>query len=104
MKVQHLLKGSEASPLGSKRTLIHDSPYLKILLFSFAKGQGLPIHSHDIEGEVSIQVLKGEGRFLGSDKELPAKEGDLLICDIAEPHGVMAETEMVIIVTIAPPI
>jgi len=104
MKIENLFKDSEATPLGPKRSLIHDSPYFKIIRFSFSKDQGLPIHSHDIEGQVSIQVLKGEGRFLGSDKEIPAKEGDLLICHIAEPHGIMAETEMVILVTIAPPI
>ncbi len=35
---------------------------------------------------------------------MPARTGDLLISDISEPHGVMAVSDMRIIVTIAPPI
>ena len=41
--------------------LVHDSPYSKILNFNFKAGQELPIHSHDIEGKVSIAVLEGDG-------------------------------------------
>jgi quercetin dioxygenase-like cupin family protein len=51
------------------RYLVHDSPYLKILNFNFKAGQELPIHSHDVEGQLSIAVLEGEGEFLG--KEVP---------------------------------
>ncbi len=104
MKLEHVKDGLGATELGKVRRLIHDSPYFKILAFGFKNGQGLPLHSHDIEGEVSILVLKGSGRFLKEDGEIPAKEGDMLICDIAEPHGVIAEEDMEILVTIAPPI
>ncbi|MFH0844908.1 MAG: cupin, partial [Pseudomonadota bacterium] len=40
-----------------KRLLVHDSPYFKILNFNFKAGQELPVHSHEIEGQVSIAVL-----------------------------------------------
>ena len=60
------------------------------------------IHSHDTEGQVSIAVLEGE--FLGAGPTLPAKKGDVLISDIAEPHGIQAKTDMRVLVTIAPPI
>ncbi|SHL45097.1 Cupin domain-containing protein, partial [Desulfatibacillum alkenivorans DSM 16219] len=64
-----------------------------------------PIHAHDIEGQLSILVLEGEGAFLGEDEAVvPAKTGDVLICDIAEPHGIRADTDMRVLVTIAPPI
>ena len=90
---------------GMSRLLVHDSPYFKILNFNFAAGQELPVHSHDIEGQVSIVVLEGTGYFLGKDnQQIAAKPGDALICDIAEPHGVKAETNMRVLVTIAPPI
>jgi quercetin dioxygenase-like cupin family protein len=87
------------------RLLVHDSPHFKILNFNFRAGQELPIHSHDIEGEVSIAVLEGKGEFLG-DKgaTLPAGPGDILISAIAEPHGLRAKTDMRVLVTIAPPI
>lgn len=88
-----------------KTFLVHDSPYFKIINFNFKAGQELPIHSHDIEGQVSIAVLEGEGVFLAKDEAtLPARAGDVLICDIAEPHGVKAKTDMRVLVTIAPPI
>jgi len=87
------------------RLLVHDSPHFKILNFNFRAGQELPIHSHDIEGEVSIAVLEGKGEFLG-DKgaTFPANPGDVLISEIAEPHGLRAKTDMRVLVTIAPPI
>ena len=86
------------------RLLVHDSPYFKILNFNFRKGQELPIHSHDIEGQVSIFVLEGEGEFLSKDKRISAKRGDILISDISEPHGIRADKDMRVLVTIAPPI
>ncbi|MEW6264355.1 MAG: cupin domain-containing protein [Thermodesulfobacteriota bacterium] len=86
------------------KLLVHDSPYFKIINFNFSPGQELPIHAHDIEGQVSILILEGEGEFLGQDKVLPAKTGDILVCDINEPHGVRGRTHLRVLVTIAPPI
>jgi len=87
-----------------KRFLLHDSPYFRILNFNLSAGQVFPVHSHDVEGRLSIQVLAGSGEFLGrDDSAIPAQEGDLLICDISEPHGVRAHTDLRIMVTIAPP-
>jgi len=85
--------------------LVHDSPYFKILNFNFKAGQQLPVHSHEIEGQVSIVVLEGTGEFLGKDGAvLPAGPGNVLISDISEPHGISAKTDMRVLVTIAPPI
>jgi quercetin dioxygenase-like cupin family protein len=87
------------------KLLVHDSAYFKILNFNFMAGQELPIHSHDIEGQLSIAILEGTGEFLAKDgATLPAKPGDVLISDISEPHGVRAITPMRVLVTIAPPI
>jgi quercetin dioxygenase-like cupin family protein len=87
------------------KLLVHDSPYFKIINFNFKAGQELPVHSHDIEGQVSIAVLQGEGDFLAKDgATLSAKAGDVLISEIAEPHGIRAKSDMRVLVTIAPPI
>jgi len=105
MKKINLYQKNDFSDLSMKRLLVHDSPYFKILNFNFKAGQELPIHSHDVEGQLSIAVLEGEGEFLGEDgATMPAKPGDVLISDIAEPHGVRAKSNMRVIVTIAPPI
>jgi quercetin dioxygenase-like cupin family protein len=87
-----------------KRMLLHDSPWFRILNFNLSAGQVFPVHSHDTEGQLSIQVLEGTGEFLGKDEQaIPAQAGDLLLCDISEPHGVRAHTDLRILVTIAPP-
>jgi quercetin dioxygenase-like cupin family protein len=105
MKKTNLNEISGFSSEAFKRVLVHDSPYFKILNFNFQAGQELPIHSHDIEGQVSILILGGKGEFLAKDNAtLPAQPGDVLVCDISEPHGVRATTDLRILVTIAPPI
>jgi quercetin dioxygenase-like cupin family protein len=105
MKKINIYEENSFSEKGFKNLLVHDSPYFKILNFNFKPGQELPVHSHDIEGQVSIAVLEGEGEFLGKDdKALPAKAGDVLISEIAEPHGIRARSDMRVLVTIAPPI
>ena len=48
---------------------------------------------------MSILVLEGEGEFLGRDAALPAKAGDILISEIAEPHGIRAKTRLRVLVT-----
>ena len=90
---------------GLHRFIVHDSPYFRIINFNFKAGQELPIHAHNLEGQLSIHVIEGTGEFLGAGGAvIPAKAGDVLISDIAEPHGVRARTEMRVVVTIAPPI
>lgn len=105
MKRINLYEANDFSETAFKRLLVHDSPYFKILNFNFKPGQELPIHSHDIEGQLSLVVLAGEGEFLGKDgTSLPAKAGDVVISDISEPHGLKAKTDLRLLVTIAPPI
>ncbi len=106
MQTLHLDKTNEFTAGAMKRFfLVEDSPNFKIINFNLDAGVTFPVHSHDLDGELSIQVLEGEGYFLG-DKgaKLPARAGDILISQIREPHGVEAVTRMRILVTIAPPI
>ncbi len=106
MKILKLEDSSDFNPGVMKRTfLVENSPNFKLINFNLDAGVTFPVHSHDLDGEVAIQVIEGEGYFLGDgDAEIPAKQGDILISQIREPHGVRAETQMRILVTIAPPI
>lgn len=92
------------SPISMRSFVLHDSPYFKIINFNLGSGQLFPVHSHQIEGQLSIVVLEGEGEFLTDNAAIPAKVGDILVSDISDPHGVKAKTNMRILVTIAPPI
>ena len=106
MKVMKLSETNEFAPGIMKRFfLVEDSEFFKIINFNLEAGVTFPVHSHDLDGELSIQVLEGNGYFLGEgDAKIPAEKGDILISEIREPHGVKAETKMRILVTIAPPI
>jgi quercetin dioxygenase-like cupin family protein len=106
MKIIRLDNTNEFAPGVMKRFfLVEDSPNFKIINFNLDAGVTFPVHSHDLDGEVSIQVLEGKGYFLGEGQtELPAGKGDILVSQIREPHGVRADTQMRILVTIAPPI
>jgi quercetin dioxygenase-like cupin family protein len=106
MKKIELDNTKEFTEGGMKRFfLVEDSPFFKIINFNLAAGATFPIHSHDLDGDVSIHVIEGIGFFLGADDmELQAKAGDILISAIREPHGVRAVTDMRFVVTIAPPI
>jgi len=85
--------------------LVEDSEFFKIINFNLKAGVTFPVHSHDLDGELSIQVIEGEGFFLAENgAEMVAKTGNILISEIREPHGVRAKTDMRIVVTIAPPI
>lgn len=106
MKVMKLSETNEFTPGTMKRfILVGKSEFFKIINFNLEAGVIFPVHSHDLDGELSIQVVEGNGYFLGEgDTKIPAEKGDILISEIREPHGVEAETNMRIVVTIAPPI
>jgi len=105
MKTFDLNETREFDQKHMKKFLVHDSAYFRIINFNLAAGITFPVHSHPLDGQLSIQVIEGEGEFLGEgDAAIPAKTGDILISDITEPHGVRATTDMRIVVTIAPPI
>ena len=105
MKKVDIFAENDFNDLHMSRLQVHDSPHFKILNFNFKPGQELPIHSHNIEGQLSVVVLEGDGVFLAKDgKTIPAKAGDILISDISEPHGIRATGSMRVLVTIAPPI
>ena len=105
MKKLELANTREFNPLGMKSSVLHDSEHFKILNFNLKAGALFPVHSHDLDGQLSILVIEGEGEFLADNNaSMPAKIGDMLISEIREPHGVKATTDMRIVVTIAPPI
>ena len=104
MKILNLPEFNGFKDSGMSMKLVHESEFVKVISFNFKPGQGLPVHSHDIEGELVLTILEGTGEFLTKDASTPAKAGDVLVSPIAVPHGVRAATDMRVLVTIAPPI
>jgi quercetin dioxygenase-like cupin family protein len=105
MKKIELFKEHGFKDLTFSNYLAHESEFMKVINFNFKAGQKLPVHSHDLEGELTLVILEGEGEFLAADgASMPARPGDVLVSEIAEPHGLRAITDMRVLVTIAPPI
>ncbi|MBI9078371.1 MAG: cupin domain-containing protein [Pseudodesulfovibrio sp.] len=105
MKKTELFEEHGFKDLTFSNYLVHESEHMKVINFNFKAGQKLPVHSHDLDGELNLAILEGEGEFLAADgATMPAKTGDVLVTEIREPHGVRAITDMRVLVTIAPPI
>ena len=105
MKRISLYESSGFEEKAIKRFLVHDSPSFKIINFHIRPAQELPINSHDTEPQLRIVIIEGVGEILGNDgTTLPARTGDVLDCDIAEPHGLKEKGKLRALVTIAPPI
>lgn len=103
MKKVEMFSENNFSEKSIKKLLVHDSPYFRIINFNFSAGQTLPIHNHDVEGELCMTVLEGSGDFLGVDNaKTPMQAGDAVVCPIAEPHGFAARSAVRLLVTIAP--
>jgi quercetin dioxygenase-like cupin family protein len=105
LKKIEVFKENDFNEKAFSKLLVHESPYMKVINFNFKPGQELPIHSHNIDGELTIVILEGTGEFLGKDNHVfAALPGDVLVSDISEPHGIRATTNLRVLVTIAPPI
>jgi len=102
--VHHLDEVRVFEDRGLKQFWVHDALDGRIVDVNVQVGGVVPGHRNPADGQVSIQVIEGSGQFLGENETaLPAVAGDILVSDINEPHGVKADTDMRILVTIAPP-
>ena len=76
MKTIQLANTDSFNPGAMKRYfLVEDSPSFKIINFNLDAGVTFPVHSHDLDGELSILVLEGEGAFLDGKNTIPAGRG-----------------------------
>ena len=90
MKVIKLTETNEFRPEAMKRYfLVETSEYFKIINFNLDAGVTFPVNSHDMDGDLSLQVLEGKGWLLGEgNTKIPTQAGDILVSEIREPHGV----------------
>lgn len=69
------------------KSTLFQSPRLLIGLNSFEPGQFHALHSHDDIDKV-YQVVEGEGTVLLEGRELPIKQGELIVAPVGVPHGI----------------
>jgi quercetin dioxygenase-like cupin family protein len=101
MKFIDLKEFTQFNPDHLHRELLYDAPNLRVLSFNFEPGQELPVHSHEIDSEVTLLVLEGEGEFTGVHP-MSAAAGTMQIMPVNEPHGLRAKTRLRLLVFIAP--
>ncbi len=79
--------------------LVYDSDNARIVLFYLNAGQ--EVEPHVSTSSVSILVMKGSGKWIGS-KEKDFMEGDLCCYEPEEPHGFAAKEQSVLLAFITP--
>ena len=73
-------------------------PEVTITLFSFAAGEGVSTHS--APGDAIVQVLEGEAKITIGGNPLIAKTGDIVVMPANIPHGVDAEKDFKMLLTV----
>jgi quercetin dioxygenase-like cupin family protein len=88
MKVVKLSETNEFKPGAMKRFfLVQDSEFFKIINFNLEAGVTFPVHSHDLDGDLSIQVVEGSGYFLGEgDARIPVAKVFQLTQNLREQY------------------
>lgn len=69
------------------KTTLFESSRLLVGLNAFEPGQAHALHAHAGMDKL-YQVVEGEGVFLLEGRELPMRDGDLLVAPEGVPHGV----------------
>lgn len=82
------------------RTILR-TPSLRLVLFGFAKGQGLTEHTS--AQDATIQILTGECEFTLAGRTHPLKAGDLLFMPARLPHAVRASAQFSMLLTLSQP-
>jgi len=100
MTPKNLLTLVEFLPEKPRVLLVHDSERLRLVLFCLKSGQELPPHTST--SEVVMQVLRGRGKFVLGEEEIPSSEGSLAACPPGVAHGLKAEEDFVVLATISP--
>jgi mannose-6-phosphate isomerase-like protein (cupin superfamily) len=85
------------------KATLFESPRLLVGLNCFESGQEHKLHAHPGLDKV-YQVLAGEGVFVLEDREIPMREGMMLIAPEGVPHGIRntAPVRLVVLAILAP--
>lgn len=85
------------------KATLYTSPHLLVGLNAFEPGQSHALHAHQGMDKV-YHVLAGEGVFLLDGRELPMRDGDLLVAPDGVRHGVRntGTRRLVVLAILAP--
>ena len=90
-----------ANPSRPATALLHDVPDARLLVFRIEPGQEVPPHTNS--STVILTVLEGSGTVSGADGERAVRAGEVIAYAPAEPHGMQALGErLVLLAAIVP--
>ena len=73
-------------------------PEMTITLFSFAAGEGVSTHS--APGDAMLYVLEGQAKVTIGGKPMTVKTGEVVVMPANIPHGVDAEQDFKMLLTV----
>lgn len=81
--------------------LVHDSADARVVVFRIDPGQEVPVHTS--QSTVLLAIVAGSGTVVGADGERAVRAGDLVAYEVAEPHGMRAHDEQLVIAAVIAP-
>jgi quercetin dioxygenase-like cupin family protein len=105
MALQHAqpLEVIDVRPLGpnlrqSVTTSLLKTPALQLMRVVLPAGHALP--EHRVAGAITVQCLEGEATVSVPARTLGLRAGQLVVLDGGQPHGVRADSDASLLVTI----
>ena len=90
---------ASGAPLGTHvSSSLLKSRQLQLMRVVLPAGRVLP--EHHVPGEITIQCLSGKADVLASGRASQLVPGSLVMLSAAEPHGVRAHDDTVLLVTV----
>jgi quercetin dioxygenase-like cupin family protein len=83
---------------GKQSVVLADDPKTKVVLFSFAAGSGLAEHVAPFDA--TIQIVSGTATLTVGDQKVEGKPGTWVKMIPKTPHSIMANTPLVMLLTL----
>lgn len=84
----------------TKSKVVFDTPEIKIVEFAIPKFHEISAHTNP--SKVTLYCVKGKGKFLKNNTWIEVQEGDIIIYDNNEPHGMKADEDTIVMAMITP--
>jgi quercetin dioxygenase-like cupin family protein len=81
--------------------LLHDSADARVVIFRIEPGQEVRVHTS--ESTVLLAIVSGSGTVTDAESERAVRAGDLVVYEVAEPHGMRAHEEQLVIAAVIVP-
>jgi quercetin dioxygenase-like cupin family protein len=93
-------KASAAKAGRAAKTLVKEGP---IRVTVVALNKGVALQAHQVEGAVSIHVLRGRARVAAAGGETDLSSGGLVVLQEQVTHAAVAVTDCTLLITVAMP-